>query len=87
MHPMSADIVRFRLGSHNLPIEKGRWSRLERKDRLCSACNVVGDEVHALYHCSLIFRGDLTISEDISCIWTQEDVFKLFKRIRETEFL
>ena len=87
MHPFSADIVRFRLGSHSLPIEKGRWSRLEAKDRLCDACGVVGDERHIVYKCSLISRDDLTLSNDISCIWTQEDVFKLFGRIKETEFL
>ena len=87
MHPFSADIVRFRLGSHSLPIEKGRWSRLEAKDRLCNACGVVGDERHIIYNCSLISRDDLTLSNDISCIWTQEDVFKLFGRIKETEFL
>ena len=25
MHPLSTHIIRFRLGTHNLPIEKGRW--------------------------------------------------------------
>jgi hypothetical protein len=87
MHPLSSDIVRFRLGSHDLPIEKGRWSRIEQKDRLCSACNMIGDEAHIIYNCSLIFRGDLELSNDISCIWTQEDVFRLFGRIKETDFL
>ena len=87
MHPFSADIVRFRLGSHSLPIEKGRWSRLEREDRLCNVCGVVGDEHHIIYECSQIFRGDLSLSNDISCIWKEEDVFRLFGRIRETDYL
>jgi hypothetical protein len=87
MHPSSADIVRFRLGSHSLPIEKGRWSRLEPKDRKCNTCGVVGDEHHIIYNCSLIFRGDLSLSNDISCIWTQEDVFRLFARIKGTDYL
>ena len=26
LHPVASDIIRFRLGSHSLPIEKGRWS-------------------------------------------------------------
>ena len=87
MHPSSADIVRFRLGSHSLPIEKGRWSRLEPKDRKCNTCGVVGDEHHIIYNCSLIFRDDLTLANDLSCIWKQEDVFKLFCRIRNTDYL
>ena len=87
MHPLAGDIVRFRLGSHNLPIEKGRWRRVNPEDRVCTACNVVGDEHHVLYDCSLIFRDDLTLSDDVSCIWTQEDVFTLFGRIKETDYL
>ena len=87
MHPLAGDIVRFRLGSHNLPIEKGRWRRLNREDRLCTACNVVGDEHHIVYNCSLVSRDDLTLSDDLSCIWTQEDVFRLFGRIKDTDFL
>ena len=87
MHPFSADIVRFRLGSHSLPIEKGRWSRLEREDRLCNVCGVVGDEHHIIYECSQIFRGDLSLSNDINFIWKEEDVFRLFGRIRETDYL
>ena len=87
MHPLSGDIVRFRLGSHNLPIEKGRWWRLNRKERVCANCNVVGDEHHVLYDCSLIFREDLDLPDDMSCIWTHADVFRLFGRIKETDFL
>ena len=37
-------IIRFRCGSHNLPIETGRWSRLPRESRLCPKCHVIGDE-------------------------------------------
>ena len=81
MHPLAGDLVRFRLGSHNLPIEKGRWSRQPREERLCTTCNVVGDEIHILFNCSLNFRGDLNLSDDVNCIWTEEDVFKLFRRI------
>ena len=79
--------MRFRLGSHNLPIEKGRWRRLNREERVCANCNVVGDEHHVLYDCSLIFREDLDLPDDMSCIWTHSDVFRLFERIKETDFL
>ena len=37
LHPLAADIVRFRLGSHNLPIEKGRWSRMDPSDSAARA--------------------------------------------------
>ena len=46
-------ITRWRLSSHQLRIETGRYSRpyTEKKDRLCQICDVVEDESHALYDC------------------------------------
>ena len=87
LHPVSKDIIRFRLGSHNLPIEKGRWNRTKRELRLCNNCNVLGDEKHVLFNCSLIDRADLDLSNEINHIWEQQDVFILFKRIKMAEFL
>ena len=87
MHPLATDIVRFRLGSHNLPIEKGRWSRRRREERLCETCGVLGDERHVIYECSLVSRENLNLDEDLSRIWTHEDVFALFRSIRSTDFL
>ena len=87
LHPLAADIVRFRLGSHSLPIEKGRWSRTDPSDRLCSTCNEVGDEEHVLYNCSLVYREDIDLHENISCIWKQKDIFKIFGRIKNTDYL
>ena len=46
MHPLAIDTIRFRVGSHCLPIETGRWSQRKREDRVCDVCGVVGDEVH-----------------------------------------
>ena len=47
-------ITRWRMSSHKLRIETGRFSRpfIERKDRLCQVCSVIEDEEHALYDCS-----------------------------------
>ena len=45
--------TRMRTSSHRLRIETGRWSRLEREDRLCKCRMGVGDEAHALTQCSL----------------------------------
>ena len=46
-----ADYTRFRLSSHNLRIEKGRWSRTPREARLCGCGNHIQDEEHVLLHC------------------------------------
>ena len=32
-------LIRFRLGSHNLKIETGRWTNTPRDQRLCLSCN------------------------------------------------
>ena len=49
-------ITRFRLGSYNLPIETGRWSRTPRMEILCPKCNALGDEYHFLFYCNEIVR-------------------------------
>ena len=36
---------------HNLAIEKGRYLKVPREQRLCVSCNVVEDEAHFLLHC------------------------------------
>ena len=60
-HPLSKEIIKFRLGSHNLPIETGRWASKARADRLCLDCGVLGDEMHALFHCANIDRTGLVL--------------------------
>ena len=46
-------VTRWRLSSHKLKIETGRYSRpyTKRDDRLCKVCNVIEDESHAIYDC------------------------------------
>ena len=46
------EFTRYRLSSHNLKVETGRWGRVERENRVCS-CNIGGiqDEFHALFQC------------------------------------
>jgi hypothetical protein len=50
-------IARFRLGSHFLQVEKGRWGKVVRSGRFCKhvGCagfgSVVDDERHAIFHC------------------------------------
>ena len=52
-------LCKFRTSNHKLPIEKGRYYNIERKDRLCLKCNldVVGDEFHYLFVCPF-FKDD-----------------------------
>ena len=44
------NFTRFRLSSHNLKIETGRWSRMKREDRLCE-CGEIQDEMHVIRYC------------------------------------
>ena len=32
-------------------IERGRWTKVERQDRLCTTCNVIEDEYHCMIVC------------------------------------
>ena len=42
---------RYRLSSHRLKIETGRWSGIQRENRLCSCGNNIQDETHMLLEC------------------------------------
>ena len=87
LHPMCNNIIKFRVGSHNLPIEKGRWNRIPREERICAHCGILGDEKHIIYQCGLIQRNDLLLSKNLNEIWYQKDIFELFIRISSSEFL
>ena len=44
-------LAAFRISAHKLQIERGRYSGQNFEDRLCSACNIVEDEVHLFCNC------------------------------------
>ena len=46
-------LAKLRTSSHNLEIERGRHTRRATPAdlRICTVCNVVGDEEHLLLHC------------------------------------
>ena len=44
--------TRFRLSSHRLKIETGRWARIEVQNRVCDCGGGVQDESHVLFECS-----------------------------------
>ena len=80
---ISSKITKFRVGSHYLPIETGRWCRKPRNERLCPSCKVLGDEVHLIYSCREIDRTGLTLPNTFTDLW-KCDVFKLFLRIESS---
>ena len=87
IHPIATDIIKFRVGSHCLPIETGRWNRTPRHERLCTSCGELGDEKHVIYSCLIIPRDDIVLDDRISHIWYQPEIFKLFKRIKTAKYL
>ena len=83
-------IVKFRLGSHNLEIEKGRWARIPREERKCKECNVIGDEFHAIYSCKNIYREDIIndLPLDLASIWNNSNlVYTLFNRMTKAKYI
>ena len=44
--------TRFRLCSHYLKIETGRWSRIDAENRVCTCGGGVQDESHVLFDCT-----------------------------------
>ena len=47
-------ITRYRTGSHNLTIEKGRFSGMTREQRLCSCNRDIQTIGHVVLHCPLL---------------------------------
>ena len=86
VHPLAIDAIRFRVGSHYLPIETGRWCRKLRHERVCTNCGVLGDENHVLYHCALIHRDDIVL-DGISKLWYQPEIYRLVTRLKEAKYL
>ena len=86
-HPLSESIIKFRLGSHKLPIETGRWKGLERSDRVCPECMVLGDEEHFLFSCVQVRRDDLHLPLEFENLWKHAGVFELFSRLKDVDVL
>jgi hypothetical protein len=54
-HRHRSELTKFRLSSHWLPIERGRYNRpkIVRAQRICTLCkSAIGDEMHAMFRCS-----------------------------------
>ena len=74
LHPICCEIIKFRLGSHYLPIDTGRWNRTPKQERICTNCEVLGDEKHMIYNCALIPRNEM-----------EQEICHLFKHIKINE--
>ena len=62
--PSMQQLLRFRVGSHHLPVEVGRRSGVPRAARLCPLCStgMPGDERHMVFECPAlqpVFRSYL----------------------------
>jgi len=69
-------ITKFRLSSHKLAIETGRYHNTDRSDRVCFVCgNVIEDEFHFILVCPLYINlRKLYIQR---YYWKKPSVFKL----------
>ena len=50
LHPICNEIMKFRLGSHRLPIETGRWNRTVREQRICTFCNTLALAMKSMFY-------------------------------------
>ena len=78
-------ITRWRLSSHKLHIETGRYTkpRTEKENRKCRVCSIIEDELHAIYRCNAHriirtrFRTKLDFeNEDIKTFLNPETIDK-----------
>ena len=58
-------LAQFRMGSHMLGVETGRWQRLPRAERLCQrcSCGAVDDEAHMIWGCPALIDQRVQHSE------------------------
>jgi len=67
--------TRFRLSSHRLRIETGRWRRVKREDRLCVCTQGVQDEAHVIFRCPNTLGIRQTYNICSTTTWT--DLFRM----------
>ena len=46
-------LTKFRISDHKLLIEKGRYLKIPRENRLCIKCNKLDDEFHFFFNCKI----------------------------------
>lgn len=78
-------IVKFRLSSHNLAIEKGRYSNVNRNLRTCTLCiDDIEDEMHFILSCPLYMYSNLRECLIKPYYWRKPSVYKLLQLLSTT---
>ena len=75
--------IRLRVSSHYFPIETGRWTRTKREDRICTTCNVLGDEEHYIYECEEVNRNGLLNIPPMSELTNYEQLPTLLNKLNK----
>ena len=85
--PYSYAFSRLRLSSHSLPIETGRWNGTKREFRLCTVCDVPGDEKHFIYDCPSIDRVELSDIPALDKLLSYDKLPILLKALIDKKYL
>ena len=83
-------LSKFRLSSHNLEIETGRYNSISRSERICRLCqmNVVQDEFHFLLTCTTYTNLRRKYFKPYYCRWPTLNMFdRLMTNTGKTEIL
>ena len=76
--------TRFRLSSHHLKIETGRWARIDVENRVCDCGGGIQDESHVLFtyaKTDSIRRRMEVRAEDFECIGEMMDTLDVTKLV------
>ena len=81
------ELTRFRLSSHSLYIETGRYENIGRENRICTMCsqNVVESEFHFLLCCTAY--SALRTKYNIKCNWPSHSLFKSVMSNRNERYI
>ena len=63
--------TKLRLSDHELEIERGRYFKIPREDRLCKSCHVIENEEHFLLKCKSNNKLRLELLNKLD--WENED--------------
>ena len=76
-------LSQFRLGSHHLSIERGRWNNTEYVERKCTMCEVIEDEYHFVIEC--VKFHDLRIKYLPKVLYTKPSMFKFINYLNSKD--
>ena len=75
-------LCKFRISSHDLEIERGRYYTIDVDYRICKLCNIkVEDEIHFLLECPKLNSKRITTLSDIYLKYKNISLLKPDQRI------